>query len=34
LREDVGNLKEIIFDMSDEINRLKKEIEDLKAGSQ
>jgi len=31
LREDVGNLKGIIFDMSDEIDRLKKEIEDMKA---
>jgi hypothetical protein len=30
LREDVGNLKGILFDMSDEIDRLKKEIEDLK----
>ena len=30
LREDVGSLKEILFDMSDEIDRLKKEIEDLK----
>jgi hypothetical protein len=31
LRQDVGNMKEILFDMSGEIDRLKKEIEDLKA---
>lgn len=30
LRQDVGNLKEILFDMSGEIDRLKNEIEDLK----
>ena len=34
LREDVGNLKGILFDMSDEIDRLKKEIEDLKEKSE
>jgi len=34
LREDVGNLKGILFDMSDEIDRLKKEIEDLKENSE
>ncbi|MDO7667323.1 MAG: hypothetical protein MUQ39_02940 [Pseudomonadota bacterium] len=31
LRQDVGNMKEILFDMSGEIDRLKQEIEDLKA---
>jgi hypothetical protein len=31
LRQDVGNMKEILFDMSGEIDRLKKEIEELKA---
>jgi hypothetical protein len=31
LRQDVGNLKEILFDMSGEMDRLKQEVEDLKA---
>jgi hypothetical protein len=31
LRQDMGNMKEILFDMSGEIDRMKKEIEDLKS---
>lgn len=31
LREDVGGIKEILFEMSDEIDRLKQQIEELKA---
>jgi hypothetical protein len=30
LRDDVSGMKEIIFEMSDEIERLKKQIEDMK----
>lgn len=31
LRDDVANIKEILFDMSDQIDGLKKQIEELKA---